>query len=49
MALDTEGRMWCALTQANTDVDVMILYPVSGTVVGPGDTGLAGKLHDTTG
>ena len=26
MALDTEGRMWCALTQANTDADVMTLF-----------------------
>ena len=26
MALDTEGRMWCALTQANTDADVMITF-----------------------
>ena len=26
MALDTEGRMWCALTQANTDADVMNMF-----------------------
>ena len=26
MALDTEGRMWCALTQANTDADVMTTF-----------------------
>ena len=25
-ALDTEGRVWCALTQANTDSDVMTLF-----------------------
>ena len=25
-ALDTEGRIWCALTQANTDADVMTLF-----------------------
>ena len=26
IALDTEGKMWCALTQANTDADVMKLF-----------------------
>ena len=26
VALDTEGKMWCALTQANTDADVMTLF-----------------------
>ena len=26
VALDTEGRMWSALTQANTDADVMTLF-----------------------
>ena len=26
MALDTEGRLWCALTQANTDSDVMTMF-----------------------
>ena len=26
LALDTDGRMWCALTQANTDADVMTLF-----------------------
>ena len=26
MALDTEGRIWCALTQANTDADVMTTF-----------------------
>ena len=26
MALDTEGRIWCALTQANTDADVMTMF-----------------------
>ena len=26
VALDTEGRMWCALTQANTDADVMTTF-----------------------
>ena len=26
VALDTEGRIWCALTQANTDADVMTLF-----------------------
>ena len=25
-ALDTEGRIWCSLTQANTDADVMTLF-----------------------
>ena len=25
-ALDTEGLVWCALTQANTDTDVMTLF-----------------------
>ena len=25
-ALDTEGKMWCALTQANTDADVMTTF-----------------------
>ena len=25
-ALDTEGRVWCSLTQANTDADVMTLF-----------------------
>ena len=25
-ALDTEGRVWCALTQANTDTDVMTTF-----------------------
>ena len=25
-ALDTEGRIWCSLTQANTDADVMCLF-----------------------
>ena len=25
-ALDTEGRIWCALTQANTDTDVMTTF-----------------------
>ena len=25
-AIDTEGRVWCALTQANTDADVMTLF-----------------------
>ena len=25
-ALDTEGRIWCALTQDNTDSDVMTLF-----------------------
>ena len=26
VALDTEGRLWCALTQANTDADVMTTF-----------------------
>ena len=26
VALDTEGRLWCALTQANTDSDVMTMF-----------------------
>ena len=26
VALDTDGRIWCALTQANTDADVMTLF-----------------------
>ena len=26
LALDTEGRIWCSLTQANTDSDVMTLF-----------------------
>ena len=26
MTLDTEGRIWCSLTQANTDADVMTLF-----------------------
>ena len=26
VALDTEGRIWCALTQANTDADVMTTF-----------------------
>ena len=26
VALDTDGRIWCALTQANTDSDVMTLF-----------------------
>ena len=26
VALDTDGKMWCALTQANTDADVMLLF-----------------------
>ena len=26
VALDTEGNIWCALTQANTDSDVMSLF-----------------------
>ena len=26
LALDTDGKMWCALTQANTDADVMTLF-----------------------
>ena len=25
-ALDTEGKIWCSLTQANTDADVMCLF-----------------------
>ena len=25
-ALDTEGRLYCSLTQANTDADVMTLF-----------------------
>ena len=25
-ALDTDGRIWCSLTQANTDNDVMIMF-----------------------
>ena len=25
-ALDTDGRIWCALTQANTDADVMTTF-----------------------
>ena len=25
-ALDTDGRIWCSLTQANTDADVMCLF-----------------------
>ena len=25
-ALDNEGRIWCALTQANTDADVMTTF-----------------------
>ena len=25
-ALDTDGKLWCALTQANTDADVMTLF-----------------------
>ena len=25
-ALDTDGRIWCSLTQANTDADVMTLF-----------------------
>ena len=25
-ALDTDGRLWCALTQANTDADVMTTF-----------------------
>ena len=26
VALDTDGKMWSALTQANTDADVMLLF-----------------------
>ena len=26
VALDTDGKFWCALTQANTDADVMMLF-----------------------
>ena len=26
LALDTDGKMWCSLTQANTDADVMTLF-----------------------
>ena len=26
VALDTEGRLWAALTQANTDADVMAMF-----------------------
>ena len=26
VALDTDGRIWCALTQANTDADVMTTF-----------------------
>ena len=26
LALDTEGRIWTSLTQANTDADVMTLF-----------------------
>ena len=26
LALDTDGKMWSALTQANTDADVMLLF-----------------------
>ena len=26
VALDTDGRIWCALTQANTDSDVMTMF-----------------------
>ena len=26
VALDTDGRLWCALTQANTDSDVMTMF-----------------------
>ena len=26
VALDTNGKMWCALTQANTDADIMVLF-----------------------
>ena len=26
LAIDTEGRMWCSLTQANTDTNVMTLF-----------------------
>ena len=26
LSLDTEGRMWFALTQANTDTDIMTIY-----------------------
>ena len=26
VALDTDGRLWCALTQANTNADVMTLF-----------------------
>ena len=25
-ALDTDGRIWCSLTQANTDADVMTMF-----------------------
>ena len=25
-ALDTDGKIWCALTQANTDSDVLLLF-----------------------
>ena len=26
LALDTEGRIWCSLTQANTDANVMTMF-----------------------
>lgn len=26
LALDTDGKIWCALTHANTDADVMIMF-----------------------
>ena len=26
VALDTDGQLWCSLTQANTDADVMTLF-----------------------
>ena len=26
LAIDTDGKIWCALTQANTDADVMTLF-----------------------
>ena len=26
VALDTRGHIWCALTQANTDADVMTMF-----------------------
>ena len=31
LALDTEGKLWCALTQANTDTDVMTLFLMSSS------------------